>query len=680
MKNWNLNSKGEERQLGENIVAITVADVIVAKVNDDDELLLFVSKPNQRGGVLFNPIPEAANEDKDEEAYIDDKHPCEHDVVGGLTLKRVKTSKLCGGSQDESTIDRILRPLRALIDPVTVLDMSEGMTREKLRMLKRIMLLVVSSFGPRERACHCGLLDRRRQFAQRSRVRKLQYIAELERNAEGLELSAQLQFLDQQNLILSLENKALKQRLDCLVHEHLVKCRFTIRDSQIVDIGPGLEAITVQHETLGQEVARLQTLYHRQQQQQQQQPPPTHRRSKSRDLDSQFANLSLKGNESSSGPGLLCAPDGHPQLLSDCWYSTSRFTTEGDNKSPTIKALPPKGNPNWQFPSAMALLTYSSTIPFSSSSSSSSSSTSLSSRRFPATPFRAHVSEPLDPWRFRSRLPRPHAPVRAKATLTVDSPATGDASPRNGPPRVLLEVKDLKAVVKESGQEILRGVNLTIHEGEVHAIMGKNGSGKSTFSKVLVGHQDYDVTGGSVLFKDQNLLEMEPEERSHVGLFMSFQTPVEIPGVSNFDFLLMAFNARRKNHGLPPVEPLEIEILQQGSKSLAQPMRIFQSGQLLIVKSSFSSSSSSPLHPLFLLSFPILSSLSLLTGMSVYRVSDAGHVLEADLAILDEIDSGLDVDALQDVAKAEDGMIVKTGDVSLAEQLEREGYRGISMS
>lgn len=76
--------------------------------------------------------------------------------------------------------------------------------------------------------------------------------------------------------------------------------------------------------------------------------------------------------------------------------------------------------------------------------------------------------------------------------------------------------------------------------------------------QVLVGHQDYDVTGGSVLFKDQNLLEMEPEERSHVGLFMSFQTPVEIPGVSNFDFLLMAFNARRKNHGLPPVEPLEV--------------------------------------------------------------------------------------------------------------------------
>lgn len=111
----------------------------------------------------------------------------------------------------------------------------------------------------------------------------------------------------------------------------------------------------------------------------------------------------------------------------------------------------------------MALLTYSSTIPFSSSSSPSS----LSSRRFPATPFRTHVSGPLNPWRFRSRLPRLHAPTRAKATLTVDSPATGDASSRNGPPRVLLEVKDLKAVIKESGQEILRGVNLTIHGGEV---------------------------------------------------------------------------------------------------------------------------------------------------------------------------------------------------------------------
>ncbi|XP_064937089.1 ABC transporter I family member 6, chloroplastic-like [Musa acuminata AAA Group] len=87
--------------------------------------------------------------------------------------------------------------------------------------------------------------------------------------------------------------------------------------------------------------------------------------------------------------------------------------------------------------------------------------------------------------------------------------------------------------------------------------MGKNGSGKLTFSKVLVGHPDYEVTGSSVLFKDQNLLEMEPEDRSHVGLFMSFQTPVEISGVSNFDFPLMAFNSQRNNHGLPLVEPLE---------------------------------------------------------------------------------------------------------------------------
>ncbi|XP_065019094.1 ABC transporter I family member 6, chloroplastic-like [Musa acuminata AAA Group] len=125
------------------------------------------------------------------------------------------------------------------------------------------------------------------------------------------------------------------------------------------------------------------------------------------------------------------------------------------------------------------------------------------------------------------------------------------------PWRILLVVKDLKAVVKQSGQgNPVGGVNLTIHEGKVYAIMGKNGSGKLTFSKVLVGHPDYEVTGSSVLFKDQNLLEMEPEDRSHVGLFMSFQTPVEIAGVSNFDFLLMAFNSQRNNHGLP-LEPLE---------------------------------------------------------------------------------------------------------------------------
>ncbi|XP_020685539.1 ABC transporter I family member 6, chloroplastic isoform X2 [Dendrobium catenatum] len=246
------------------------------------------------------------------------------------------------------------------------------------------------------------------------------------------------------------------------------------------------------------------------------------------------------------------------------------------------------------------------------------------------------------PSRFRSRSADRRRSYQIAATLTVDSQTSGEKNLDTDRPRVLLEVKDLTAIVAESRQEILRGVNLTINEGEVHAIMGKNGSGKSTFSKVLVGHPDYEVTGGTVSFKGEDLLNMEPETRSHAGLFMSFQTPVEIPGVSNMDFLLMACNARREKRGEPTLSPIE--------------------------------------------------------------------VLEAELAILDEIDSGLDVDALQDVAKAvngllkphnsilmithyqrlldyikpnyvhimEAGAIVRTGDFSLAKQLEKEGYRAIS--
>ncbi|XP_021773454.1 ABC transporter I family member 6, chloroplastic-like isoform X2 [Chenopodium quinoa] len=230
-------------------------------------------------------------------------------------------------------------------------------------------------------------------------------------------------------------------------------------------------------------------------------------------------------------------------------------------------------------------------------------------------------------------------PVVAKA-VAVDSP-TSYTKEKDGK-KLLLEVKDLTAVITESQQKILNGVNLTVYEGEVHAIMGKNGSGKSTFSKVLVGHPDYEVTGGTAIFKGQDLLEMDPEERSLSGIFMSFQSPVAIPGVSNADFLNMAYNARQRKLGLPELGPIE--------------------------------------------------------------------VLGADLAILDEIDSGLDVDALQDVARAvndlltpnnavlmithyqrlldfikpayihimENGRIVKTGDISLASVLEKEGYKGIT--
>jgi len=127
----------------------------------------------------------------------------------------------------------------------------------------------------------------------------------------------------------------------------------------------------------------------------------------------------------------------------------------------------------------------------------------------------------------------------------------------NGAKPVMLEVKDLEAKIVETGQQILNGVSLRICQGEVHAIMGKNGSGKSTLSKVLVGHPDYEVTGGTAIYKGKNLFDLEPEERSHEGLFLSFQSPIEIPGVSNVDFLRMACNARRKALGQTELDPLE---------------------------------------------------------------------------------------------------------------------------
>ncbi|KAE8682103.1 ABC transporter I family member 6 [Hibiscus syriacus] len=129
------------------------------------------------------------------------------------------------------------------------------------------------------------------------------------------------------------------------------------------------------------------------------------------------------------------------------------------------------------------------------------------------------------------RLRSTHAPSSSPVSASLSSvefPTSVDGLGHNKTP--LLEVKGLTAVIAETKQEILKGVDLVVNHGEIHAIMGKNGSGKSTFSKVLIGHPDYEVTGGSVVFKGENLLDMEPKERSLAGLFMSFQSPVEIPG------------------------------------------------------------------------------------------------------------------------------------------------------
>ncbi|KAL7108590.1 hypothetical protein ACP275_06G121800 [Erythranthe tilingii] len=292
-----------------------------------------------------------------------------------------------------------------------------------------------------------------------------------------------------------------------------------------------------------------------------------------------------------------------------------------------------------------------------------------------------NISNSITPQRRRFVLsPRTFTP---RATVAAEVSSSSAAADRVGPPKLLLEVKDLTAIIADSKQTILKGVNLTVREGEVHAVMGKNGSGKSTFAKVLVGHPDYEITGGSVTYKGQDLLEMEPEERAIAGLFMSFQSPVEIPGVSNIDFLNMAYNAQRRKLGLPELGPIEFYGYVAPKLEIVNMKIDFLNRN---VNEGFSGGERKRNEILQL------------------------AVLGAEVAILDEIDSGLDVDALRDVAKAvnglltpknsvlmithylrllefikptyihimENGRIVKTGDISLAETLEREGYKAIS--
>lgn len=243
--------------------------------------------------------------------------------------------------------------------------------------------------------------------------------------------------------------------------------------------------------------------------------------------------------------------------------------------------------------------------------------------------------------------------------------------------KVILSVSNLKAEV--NGTPILKGVNLEVKAGEIHAVMGQNGSGKSTFSKVLAGHPAYEVTGGEAIFLGQNLLEMEPEERALAGMFLAFQYPMEIPGVSNLDFLRVAYNARRKHQGLDEIDIFDFEDLIQE--------------KLEIVK----------MNPSFL-------ERSLNEGFSggekkrneILQMA----ILEPKLGILDEMDSGLDIDALKIVANGvnqltnpenamilithyqrllnyiepdyihvmEAGRIIMTGPKELALELESRGY------
>jgi len=185
----------------------------------------------------------------------------------------------------------------------------------------------------------------------------------------------------------------------------------------------------------------------------------------------------------------------------------------------------------------------------------------------------------------------------------------------------VLEIKDLRASAGE--KEILRGINLTVRPGEVHAVMGPNGSGKSTLAQVLAGHPAYTVTAGSVSYLGQDLLDMEPEERAQAGVFLAFQYPVEIPGVTNAYFLRAAYNEIRKVRGLEEVDSMDfLDLLEQKLKVVEWGPEIMSRA----VNSGFSGGEKKRNEILQL------------------------AVLEPRLAILDETDSGLDIDALRIVA------------------------------
>lgn len=185
----------------------------------------------------------------------------------------------------------------------------------------------------------------------------------------------------------------------------------------------------------------------------------------------------------------------------------------------------------------------------------------------------------------------------------------------------MLSIRDLHATI--DGKEILRGINLEVNENEIHAIMGPNGSGKSTLSAVLAGKPNYTVTSGEVIFNGVNLLELSPEERSWAGLFLGFQYPTEIPGVSNVNFMKAAINEQRKHKNLPPLNAAEFLKLMREKMGVVEMDKSFSSRGVNV---GFSGGEKK--------------------RNEIFQMA----MLEPKLAILDETDSGLDVDALRIVA------------------------------
>ena len=247
----------------------------------------------------------------------------------------------------------------------------------------------------------------------------------------------------------------------------------------------------------------------------------------------------------------------------------------------------------------------------------------------------------------------------------------------------MLEIKDLHVEVEGSGEKILNGVNLTINEGEIHAIMGPNGSGKSTLSKVVAGHPEYEVTQGDILYNGESILELDPDERAHKGIFLAFQYPVEVPGVTNSTLLRESYNTIAASRGREELDPLQFEDYIEDKLELVQMAPEFLNRS---VNAGFSGGEKK--------------------RNEIFQMA----VLQPKLSFLDETDSGLDIDALQVVANGikqlhgdDDsvvlvthyqrllnyiepdfvhvmigGKIAKSGDKELAIKLEEKGYEWLN--
>ena len=241
----------------------------------------------------------------------------------------------------------------------------------------------------------------------------------------------------------------------------------------------------------------------------------------------------------------------------------------------------------------------------------------------------------------------------------------------------MLKIQDLKVEIE--GKEIIKGLNLELNKGEVHAIMGPNGAGKSTLSAVIAGREEYEVTGGTIEFDGKDIMDLAPEERAHAGVFLSFQYPVEIPGVSVTNFIKTALNESRKARGLDPMPAKDLLKLMRAKQQLLEMDKQFMSRS---INEGFSGGEKK--------------------RNEIFQMA----MLDPKLAILDETDSGLDIDALRIVANGVnklknqdnavmvithyqrlldhiipdfvhvlyDGKIVKSGDKTLALELEKRGY------